>query len=441
MTYSQKNFITYIIIFGIILFLYHFIGYPLLLEYTSLSINVEQGLPYGAIPGDYQTYYLTAIKILNHPLDFYKTIIILGNSNYLAPFIFSLVLRATSSFESLIFYNLMVSLPLSAFIACQLHAVLHRFNIDDAKCFLLNIVVVLSPFFFITFTQISKDLFTHLFYAMSIRTLFLIRDKEFCYLSALSLVLCTLLLVFNRPFQLLISALVWVILAFLFFIKDRKPKDMKGPLWIVLFLVATFLLHSQFVHQAGTGIEFLTDSVTQSIKPTKPTQTIQDESIEETPAGINHGFMRGFFSALNSYRKYYIEANPDSAMVASPGLVFESPIDVIIYLPKALSMVVWEPNPLRLLSSKSGYSHSLLKVLYIPWSFFVLLLSLWALFKITALFTFDNMLLVAYSFGSLLPYPFFIPNYGNIARYSSFLILFLLLVLIFSRLESKKYRP
>ena len=68
MNYSISIYFKYLIFLLIILLLYHFVGYPLIYDFKSLSVNVSDGLPYGSIPGDYQTYYLMAIRILENPI-------------------------------------------------------------------------------------------------------------------------------------------------------------------------------------------------------------------------------------------------------------------------------------------------------------------------------------------------------------------------------------
>jgi len=246
MNYSISIYFKYLIFLLIILLLYHFVGYPLIYDFKSLSVNVSDGLPYGSIPGDYQTYYLMAIRILENPI--YNNLFdYLKDPNYVAPLILSFTMRLTNCYESLICYNFLITLPISAYIAFQLHAIALRFNIGEKKSFLLVCIVLLSPFSFITLTQVSKDLYSHLFYAVSIRTLFSIYDKNFYYSSALNLVFGSIPILLIRPYQVILSLIAWFILTALLALRGRKPEDVIRPSLIIFFLSTILLLYSHFI--------------------------------------------------------------------------------------------------------------------------------------------------------------------------------------------------
>ena len=256
MYYYFSIYFKYFVFLLLIILSYHYIGYPLLLEHTSLSVDVVHGLPYGAVSGDYQKYYQIAIHLLEKPLDINEAIGALSNSNKVAPLILSYVIRLTSCYDSLLCYNLLVTLPISAFIAFQLHAIARRFNIGETKSFFLVCVVLLSPFSLLALTQVSKDLYSHLFYAVSIRTLFSIYDKNFHYSSALSLVLGSIPILFIRPFQVILSLFVWFILTALLILRERKLGELIRPGLIIVFLSTIYLLHSQFIRvQVGDVLD------------------------------------------------------------------------------------------------------------------------------------------------------------------------------------------
>ena len=449
MYYYFSIYFKYFVFLLLIILSYHYIGYPLLLEHTSLSVDVVHGLPYGAVSGDYQKYYQIAIHLLEKPLDINEAIGALSNSNKVAPLILSYVIRLTSCYDSLLCYNLLVTLPISAFIAFQLHAIARRFNIGETKSFFLVCVVLLSPFSLLALTQVSKDLYSHLFYAVSIRTLFSIYDKNFHYSSALSLVLGSIPILFIRPFQVVLSLFVWFILTALLILRERKLGDVIRPGLIIVFLSTIYLLHSQFIRvQVGGVLDnisvlptsiLLTPALPASDAPNSKPSSVDSKpssvdssslSVGLVPDAINEKISY-ILHQVNGYRKYYISMNPDSPMVVN-GYVFDSLVDLIYYLPKSFSMVILEPHPFRLLGAKSGHTQANLRLLYMPWAFFVSFLALIVLYKINKSFSFDRVLLLAYTLATLMPYAYFIPNYGNVARYSSFLVAFLFLILIFS---------
>ena len=454
MYYYFSIYFKYFVFLLLIILSYHYIGYPLLLEYTSLSVNVVHGLPYGAVSGDYQKYYQIAIHLLEKPLDINRAIGALSNPNNVAPLILSYVIRLTSCYDSLLCYNLLVTLPISAFIAFQLHAIARRFNIGETKSFFLVCVVLLSPFSLLALTQVSKDLYSHLFYAVSIRTLFSIYDKNFHYSSALSLVLGSIPILFIRPFQVVLSLFVWFILTALLILRERKLGELIRPGLIIVFLSTIYLLHSQFFRvQVGGVLDnisvlptsiLLTPALPASDAPNSKPSSVDSKpssvdssslSVGLVPDAINE-IISNILHKVNSYRKYYISMNPDSPMVVN-GYVFDSLVDLIYYLPKSFSMVILEPHPFRLLGAKSGHTQANLRLLYMPWAFFVSFLALIVLYKINKSFSFDRVLLLAYTLATLMPYAYFIPNYGNVARYSSFLVAFLFLILIFSKASVK----
>ena len=454
MYYYFSIYFKYFVFLLLIILSYHYIGYPLLLEYTSLSVNVVHGLPYGAVSGDYQKYYQIAIHLLEKPLDINTAIGALTNPNHVAPLILSYVIRLTSCYDSLLCYNLLVTLPISAFIAFQLHAIARRFNIGETKSFFLVCVVLLSPFSLLALTQVSKDLYSHLFYAVSIRTLFSIYDKNFHYSSALSLVLGSIPILFIRPFQVVLSLFVWFILTALLILRERKLGDVIRPGLIIVFLSTIYLLHSQFIRvQVGDVLDnisvlprsiLLIPALPASDAPNSKPSSVDSKpssvdssslSVGLVPDAINEKISY-ILHQVNGYRKYYISMNPDSPMVVN-GYVFDSLVDLIYYLPKSFSMVILEPHPFRLLGAKSGHTQANLRLLYMPWAFFVSFLALIVLYKINKSFSFDRVLLLAYTLATLMPYAYFIPNYGNVARYSSFLVAFLFLILIFSKASVK----
>ena len=454
MYYYFSIYFKYFVFLLLIILSYHYIGYPLLLEYTSLSVNVVHGLPYGAVSGDYQKYYQIAIHLLEKPLDINTAIGALTNPNHVAPLILSYVIRLTSCYDSLLCYNLLVTLPISAFIAFQLHAIARRFNIGETKSFFLVCVVLLSPFSLLALTQVSKDLYSHLFYAVSIRTLFSIYDKNFHYSSALSLVLGSIPILFIRPFQVVLSLFVWFILTALLILRERKLGDVIRPGLIIVFLSTIYLLHSQFIRvQVGDVLDnisvlprsiLLIPALPASDAPNSKPSSVDSKpssvdssslSVGLVPDAINEKISY-ILHQVNGYRKYYISMNPDSPMVVN-GYVFDSLVDLIYYLPKSFSMVILEPHPFRLLGAKSGHTEANLRLLYMPWAFFVSFLALIVLYKINKSFSFDRVLLLAYTLATLMPYAYFIPNYGNVARYSSFLVAFLFLILIFSKASVK----
>ena len=454
MYYYFSIYFKYFVFLLLIILSYHYIGYPLLLEYTSLSVNVVHGLPYGAVSGDYQKYYQIAIHLLEKPLDINTAIGALTNPNHVAPLILSYVIRLTSCYDSLLCYNLLVTLPISAFIAFQLHAIARRFNIGETKSFFLVCVVLLSPFSLLALTQVSKDLYSHLFYAVSIRTLFSIYDKNFHYSSALSLVLGSIPILFIRPFQVVLSLFVWFILTALLILRERKLGDVIRPGLIIVFLSTIYLLHSQFIRvQVGDVLDnisvlprsiLLIPALPASDAPNSKPSSVDSKpssvdssslSVGLVPDAINEKISY-ILHQVNGYRKYYIRMNPDSPMVVN-GYVFDSLVDLIYYLPKSFSMVILEPHPFRLLGAKSGHTEANLRLLYMPWAFVVSFLALVVLYKINKSFSFDRVLLLAYTLATLMPYAYFIPNYGNVARYSSFLVAFLLLILIFSKASVK----
>jgi len=141
--------------------------------------------------------------------------------------------------------------------------------------------------------------------------------------------------------------------------------------------------------------------------------------------------------SINNYRKYYIAVNPDSSMIASKDYLFDSFADLIYFLPKSLSMVILEPNPFRIISANSGHTQGILRLLFLPWAFFVSFSVLIVLYKINKSFSFDKILLQIYTLATLMPYAYFIPNYGNVARYSSFAVTLMLMILIFSKSNTK----
>ena len=454
MYYYFSIYFKYFVFLLLIILFYHYIGYPLLLEHTSLSVDVVHGLPYGAVSGDYQKYYQIAIHLLEKPLDINEAIGALSNSNKVAPLILSYVIRLTSCYDSLLCYNLLVTLPISAFIAFQLHAIARRFNIGETKSFFLVCVVLLSPFSLLALTQVSKDLYSHLFYAVSIRTLFSIYDKNFHYSSALSLVLGSIPILFIRPFQVVLSLFVWFILTALLILRERKLGDVIRPGLIIVFLSTIYLLHSQFIRvQVGDVLDnisvlprsiLLIPALPASDAPNSKPSSVDSKpssvdssslSVGLVPDAINEKISY-ILHQVNGYRKYYISMNPDSSMVVN-GYVFDSLVDLIYYLPKSFSMVILEPHPFRLLGAKSGHTQANLRLLYMPWAFFVSFLALIVLYKINKSFSFDRVLLLAYTLATLMPYAYFIPNYGNVARYSSFLVAFLFLILIFSKASVK----
>jgi len=468
MYYYFSIYFKYFVFLLLIILFYHYIGYPLLLEHTSLSVDVVHGLPYGAVSGDYQKYYQIAIHLLEKPLDINRAIGALSNPNNVAPLILSYVIRLTSCYDSLLCYNLLVTLPISAFIAFQLHAIARRFNIGETKSFFLVCVVLLSPFSLLALTQVSKDLYSHLFYAVSIRTLFSIYDKNFHYSSALSLVLGSIPILFIRPFQVVLSLFVWFILTALLILRERKLGDVIRPGLIIVFLSTIYLLHSQFIRVQVGGvldnisvlprsillIPALPASDAPNSKPSsvdsKPSSVdSKPSSVDSKPSSVDSSSLSVglvpdainekisyILHQVNGYRKYYISMNPDSPMVVN-GYVFDSLVDLIYYLPKSFSMVILEPHPFRLLGAKSGHTQANLRLLYIPWAFFVSFLALIVLYKINKSFSFDKVLLLAYTLATLMPYAYLIPNYGNVARYSSFLVPFLFLILIFSKASVK----
>ena len=461
MYYYFSIYFKYFVFLLLIILSYHYIGYPLLLEYTSLSVDVVHGLPYGAVSGDYQKYYQIAIRLLEKPLDINEAIGALSNSNKVAPLILSYVIRLTSCYDSLLCYNLLVTLPISAFIAFQLHAIARRFNIGETKSFFLVCVVLLSPFSLLALTQVSKDLYSHLFYAVSIRTLFSIYDKNFHYSSALSLVLGSIPILFIRPFQVVLSLFVWFILTALLILRERKLGDVIRPGLIIVFLSTIYLLHSQFIRvQVGDVLDnisvlprsiLLIPALPASDAPNSKPSSVDSKpsSVDSKPSSVDSSSLSVglvpdainekisyILHQVNGYRKYYISMNPDSPMVVN-GYVFDSLVDLIYYLPKSFSMVILEPHPFRLLGAKSGHTQANLRLLYIPWAFFVSFLALIVLYKINKSFSFDRVLLLAYTLATLMPYAYFIPNYGNVARYSSFLVPFLFLILIFSKASVK----
>jgi len=468
MYYYFSIYFKYFVFLLLIILSYHYIGYPLLLEYTSLSVNVVHGLPYGAVSGDYQKYYQIAIHLLEKPLDINEAIGALSNSNNVAPLILSYVIRLTSCYDSLLCYNLLVTLPISAFIAFQLHAIARRFNIGETKSFFLVCVVLLSPFSLLALTQVSKDLYSHLFYAVSIRTLFSIYDKNFHYSSALSLVLGSIPILFIRPFQVVLSLFVWFILTALLILRERKLGDVIRPGLIIVFLSTIYLLHSQFIRvQVGDVLDnisvlprsiLLIPALPASDAPNSKPSSVDSKpssvdskpsSVDSKPSSVDSSSLSVglvpdainekisyILHQVNGYRKYYISMNPDSPMVVN-GYVFDSLVDLIYYLPKSFSMVILEPHPFRLLGAKSGHTQANLRLLYMPWAFFVSFLALIVLYKINKSFSFDRVLLLAYTLATLMPYAYFIPNYGNVARYSSFLVAFLFLILIFSKASVK----
>jgi len=468
MYYYFSIYFKYFVFLLLIILSYHYIGYPLLLEYTSLSVNVVHGLPYGAVSGDYQKYYQIAIHLLEKPLDINTAIGALTNPNHVAPLILSYVIRLTSCYDSLLCYNLLVTLPISAFIAFQLHAIARRFNIGETKSFFLVCVVLLSPFSLLALTQVSKDLYSHLFYAVSIRTLFSIYDKNFHYSSALSLVLGSIPILFIRPFQVVLSLFVWFILTALLILRERKLGDVIRPGLIIVFLSTIYLLHSQFIRvQVGDVLDnisvlprsiLLIPALPASDAPNSKPSSVDSKpssvdskpsSVDSKPSSVDSSSLSVglvpdainekisyILHQVNGYRKYYISMNPDSPMVVN-GYVFDSLVDLIYYLPKSFSMVILEPHPFRLLGAKSGHTQANLRLLYMPWAFFVSFLALIVLYKINKSFSFDRVLLLAYTLATLMPYAYFIPNYGNVARYSSFLVAFLFLILIFSKASVK----
>ena len=454
MYYYFSIYFKYFVFLLLIILSYHYIGYPLLLEHTSLSVDVVHGLPYGAVSGDYQKYYQIAIHLLEKPLDINEAIGALSNSNKVAPLILSYVIRLTSCYDSLLCYNLLVTLPISAFIAFQLHAIARRFNIGETKSFFLVCVVLLSPFSLLALTQVSKDLYSHLFYAVSIRTLFSIYDKNFHYSSALSLVLGSIPILFIRPFQVVLSLFVWFILTALLILRERKLGDVIRPGLIIVFLSTIYLLHSQFIRVQVGGVLDNISVLPRSILlipalPASDAPNSKPSSVDSKPSSVDSSSLSVglvpdainekisyILHQVNGYRKYYISMNPDSPMVVN-GYVFDSLVDLIYYLPKSFSMVILEPHPFRLLGAKSGHTQANLRLLYMPWAFFVSFLALIVLYKINKSFSFDRVLLLAYTLATLMPYAYFIPNYGNVARYSSFLVAFLLLILIFSKASVK----
>ena len=455
MRYYFSIYFKYFLLLLLIILAYHYIGYPLVLEYTSLSFDVVHGFPYGGVMGDGQSYYQIAIhQLLEKPLDINSAIFALGNPTSAVPLILSYVMRLTSCYDSLLCYNLLVSLPISAFIAFQLHAIARRFNISETKSFFLVCVVLLSPFSLLALTQVSKDLYSHLFYAVSIRTLFSIYDKNFHYSSALSLVLGSIPILFIRPFQVVLSLFVWFILTALLILRERKLGDVIRPGLIIVFLSTIYLLHSQFIRVQVGGVLDNISVLPRSILlipalPASDAPNSKPSSVDSKPSSVDSSslsvglvpdaineIISNILHKVNSYRKYYISMNPDSPMVVN-GYVFDSLVDLIYYLPKSFSMVILEPHPFRLLGAKSGHTQANLRLLYIPWAFFVSFLALIVLYKINKSFSFDRVLLLAYTLATLMPYAYFIPNYGNVARYSSFLVAFLFLILIFSKASVK----
>lgn len=449
MNYSLALYFRYFVLLLIIVLLYYFIGYPVLLEYSSIGFGDASDFPHGSIPGDYQKYYFIAVSISEQPIDIRSALDHLSNPNFVAPLFLAIILRIAPDCDGLLCYNLLVSLPLSAFIATQLHTVARRFNIGERKTFLLVFVVLLSPFSLLALTQVSKDLFSHLFYAVSLRAIFAIYDRNLNYSVALSIVFVSIVLVFVRPFQLPLAIFAWLILAAPLAIRDRRGGDVIPPALLVFSFSIIVLLHGQFVATLS-DIDFdISDALPISsettavpaVEPSNSRETFEDRSslnghlISEP---VSKRWIWDYLLAnINGFREYYISVNPDSPMLAWKGYVFESFADLIYYIPKSFSMIIFEPNLFRLLGSEPGHTPVHLKYFYAPWALFISFAAIVVLCRLKTSFSLDKILLQIYIFSTLMPYPYFIPNYGNVARYSSFLVIFLLMILMFSKSSAK----
>jgi len=483
-SFNLRIFMIFWVVLCVIVAAHHFIFYPLMAEILDINIIPEQGLIRGALPGDNQTYYLIADKIFNSKMSFGDKLFPIGKDpNYFIGLIFSQFLYYFSG-HSLLFFSWFVNTPLMALGLVQIYFVAKQFKIPDRTLYILMFILVFVPFNFYSVTQINKDIFTFVFFALNLNTIFKINSSgSFPSLNISLICIFAFVLFAVRPYQLTLFSVSWLLLSFLFLIRTKsilcavKPIFVSGLLILVYFLAAHFIGADPRVNEMdGLSSEVTTypvdvlgkrsqnqnhsigqtDGISQKESIGQTEGISQKESIgqrenisnNDVTTHTDNGMAKDSITLelvidnlilkLNGYRQHFINSTPVAAMIIDRDLRFNSLADLVVYFPKAIKNLLIEPNPFRLLGDKKGYVNPVLKWFYLPWMLYLYILLIKMItMNIRNMHSYEALLLSFFIFSTLLPYAYFIPNLGTVARYSSPMIFYLASVLAFSQVNSR----
>jgi len=459
-SFNLRIFMIFWVVLCVIVAAHHFIFYPLMAEILDINIIPEQGLIRGALPGDNQTYYLIADKIFNSKMSFGDKLFPIGKDpNYFIGLIFSQFLYYFSG-HSLLFYSWFVNTPLLSLGLVQIYFVAKQFKIPDRTLYILMFILVFVPFNFYSVTQINKDIFTFVFFALNLNTIFKINSSgSFPSLNISLICIFAFVLFAVRPYQLALFSVSWLLLSFLFLIRTKsilcavKPIFVSGLLILVYFLAAHFIGADPRVNEMdGLSSEVTTYPVDVLGKRSQNQNhgIGQKENISnnDVTTHTDNGMAKDSITLelaidnlilkLNGYRQHFINSTPVAAMIIDRDLRFNSLADLVAYFPKGIKNLIIEPNPFRLLGDKQGYVNPVLKWFYLPWMLYLYILLIKMItMNIRNMHSYEALLLSFFIFSTLLPYAYFIPNLGTVARYSSPMIFYLASVLAFSQVNSR----
>lgn len=403
------SFIFFVII--ALVFLYRFVIYPLLPE----SIRYMDGLIHSDGLG-YHNYALAFISGQEWEP---------GDPNTFVPTILVFLYQTLGVIDSFV-YTLCIIVPIASIAFYFLYKSVVDISGDGVLTRVLFFAISMNPYNLLLLTQPGKDLFS--LFSMAILLYFF---TSFFYVSRRIKILGWVLLVTGlfvvnevRSYQIYILLCGWVFGCLVVSILGNKKKVFK-TLGIMCFLIISPKLPVYFPHFASSIGEFVEIELVE-IEPVEIDQAVSDH-IKAYSEVSREKFNIGILGKVNQYREFYINAAPNSSMIIYSDHRFDDMVDYLTFLPKAVLMIAIEPNPVRILSTGRGYHVTALKLAFLPWSIAATLcLCLFTLgflcYPAIGMRMLPLIVLIGFWF---LPYAYFMPNAGNVARYSSYITLLL----------------